>query len=173
MYKGKLPHYHPIIIACFVKGKWLSRSIRRWLIDSCVQYPGPLSCSGPHLASRSGLLSTLTILLHAAGWVQVSLPILEASSENGYVIGDSWALPKKSLCCFSPPPPKTQKKITMFNCCHNGNLIQFTNLKWHLSLPHLSCLFHSLRNHRTELYTNLPRINISSFTFFLPTDKSQ
>lgn len=110
MYKGKLPHYHPIIIACFVKGKWLSRSIRRWLIDSCVQYPGPLSCSGPHLASRSGLLSTLTILLHAAGWVQVSLPILEASSENGYVIGDSWALPKKSLCCFSPPPPRKRRK---------------------------------------------------------------
>lgn len=78
---------------------------------------------------------------------------------------------KRNNCAFIAE--NTEKKISVFNHCHNRNLIQFTNSKGHLLLPHLSCPFRSQRPHHTELSTNLLKINISSFTFFLPTDKSQ
>lgn len=158
MYKGKLPHYHPIIIACFVKGKWLSRSVWRWLIDSCVQYPGPLSGGGPHLASWSWpFYYTLQAMCTSP------CPFWRHEVKRIHY-WRSLGTAEEVIVLLPLLPGKHRKKKSP--CCHNWNLIQFTNLKWHLSLPYLSCPCHSPGNRQTELYTNLPWINISSFTFF-------
>ena len=48
MYKGKLPHYHPIIIACFVKGNDYLAASGVGLLIPRVQWGQPPPQQGPH-----------------------------------------------------------------------------------------------------------------------------